>query len=144
MCLGIDNTMYFNFTSGQALRPVVVQSKCDWLWVPSPLYLNLNFHFFTLMLRPSAALSSATQHAKALDFGGKWETECLNTRISLPTMLCAGYSGKLIYLFYFSSRNTLLKIMLILWLSCGIKYCHMYFKGHFMYREWNDYLTFIT
>ena len=27
-----------------------------------------------------------------------WETECLNARFPLPTLLCAGYSVKLNYL----------------------------------------------
>ena len=43
----------------------------------------------------SAALSSATQHAMPPEFGGKWETECLNTRFPRPTLLCAGYSVKM-------------------------------------------------
>ena len=43
----------------------------------------------------SAALSSATQHAMPPEIGGKWGTECLNTKFPLPTLLCAGYSVKL-------------------------------------------------
>ena len=43
----------------------------------------------------SAALSSATQHAMSPEFGGKWGTECLNTRFLQPTLVCAGYSVKL-------------------------------------------------
>ena len=54
----------------------------------------LYFHIFALVSRQSAALSSATQHAMLPEIGGKWETECLNTRFPLPT-LCAGYSMKL-------------------------------------------------
>ena len=27
-------------------------------------------------------------------FGGKWETECLNTGLPLPTLIYAGYSVK--------------------------------------------------
>ena len=57
--------------------------------------LHLYFHFFALVSRQSAALSSATQHAMP-DFGGKWGMECLNTRFPLPTLLCAGYSVRLI------------------------------------------------
>ena len=45
----------------------------------------------------SAVLSSATQHAMLPEFGRKWETECHNTRCPLPTLLCAGYSVKLIF-----------------------------------------------
>ena len=52
----------------------------------------------------SASLSSATQHAMPPEFGRKWGTECLNTGFPLPTLLCAGYSVKLIYLFYFDIR----------------------------------------
>ena len=32
------------------------------------------------------------------EFGGKCATECLNIRFPLPTLLCAEYSVKLIYL----------------------------------------------
>ena len=65
------------------------------------IYLNLYFHFFALVSRLSAALSSATQHTMSPEFGRKWGTECLNTRFPLPTLLCAGYSVKLIFnLFY--------------------------------------------
>ena len=44
------------------------------------------------MLRLSTALKSATQHAMPAEFGRKWGMECLNTRFSLPTLLCAEYS----------------------------------------------------
>ena len=47
------------------------------------IYLNLYFHFFTLVSRQSAALSSATQHAMPPEFGRKWRTECLNIRFPL-------------------------------------------------------------
>ena len=56
------------------------------------IYLNLYFHFFALVSRLSAALSSATQHPMPPEFGRKWGTECVNTRFPLPTLLCAGYS----------------------------------------------------
>ena len=46
-----------------------------------------------MMLRQSAALSSATQHAMPPEFGGKWGTQGLNTRFTLPTLLCAGKCG---------------------------------------------------
>ena len=61
------------------------------------IYLNLYFHLFALVSRLSAALSSATQHAMPPEFGRKWGTECLNTRFPLPTLLCTGYSVKLIW-----------------------------------------------
>ena len=35
-------------------------------------------------------------------FSRKWRTECLNTRFPLPTLLCAGYSVKLIFNFEYS------------------------------------------
>ena len=66
------------------------------------IYLNLYFHFFALVSRQSAALSSATQHAMPPEFGRKWGTECLNTRFPLPTLLRAGYSVKLILILFFS------------------------------------------
>ena len=59
------------------------------------IYLNLYFHFFALVSRLSAALSSAPQHAMPPEFGRKWGTECLNTRFPLPILLSAGYSVKL-------------------------------------------------
>ena len=57
------------------------------------IYLNLYFHFFALVWRQSAVLSSATQHAIHPDFGTKWEMECLYTRFPLPTLPCAGLLG---------------------------------------------------
>ena len=48
------------------------------------------------MSKLSAALSSATQHAMPPEFGRKWGTECLNITFPLPTLLCVGYSVKLI------------------------------------------------
>ena len=60
------------------------------------IYLNLYFHFCALVSRLSAALSSATQHAMPPEFVRKWGTECLITRFPLLTLLCAGYSVKLI------------------------------------------------
>ena len=44
----------------------------------------------------SAALSSAILYAMPPKLGGKWGTECLNTRFPLPTLPCARYSVKLI------------------------------------------------
>ena len=64
------------------------------------IYLNLYFHFVALVSRQSAALSSVTQQAIPPEFGRMWGTECLNTRLPLPTRLCAGNSVKLIYLFF--------------------------------------------
>lgn len=39
-------------------------------------------------------LNPATQHEIYRKLGGKGGTECLNTRLPLPTMLYAGYSVK--------------------------------------------------
>ena len=55
--------------------------------------------FFALVSKQSAVLSSATQHAMPSELSEKWGTECLNTRFPLPTLLCAGYSVKLILIF---------------------------------------------
>ena len=41
---------------------------------------DLYFHFFALVSKKSAVLSSATQHVMPPEFGRKWGTECLNTR----------------------------------------------------------------
>ena len=71
------------------------------------IYLNLYLHFFALVSRQSAVLSSATQHTMPPEFGRKWGTECLNTRFPLPTLLCAGYSMKLIFFKYSKLRTTI-------------------------------------
>ena len=66
-------------------------------------YLNLYFNFFVMVSKQNVALSSATQQCQTgiLEFRGKWGTECLTyTRFPLPTLLFAGYSVKLILLFY--------------------------------------------
>ena len=59
------------------------------------------FSFLRSGVRRNAALSSATPHAMSLEFGGNWGLECLNTKFSLPTLLYAVYSVKLIFLIYF-------------------------------------------
>ena len=75
------------------------------------IYLNLYFHFFALVSRQSAALNSGTQHAMPPEFGRKWGTECLITKVPLPTLLGAGYSVKLI-LYRKSQVHTLLRSIL--------------------------------
>ena len=45
--------------------------------------------FFALVSRQSPAVSSANKHAMPQVFGGKWGTECFNTKFPLPTLLCA-------------------------------------------------------
>ena len=62
------------------------------------IYLNLHFHFFALVSRLSAALSSATQHAISPELGKQWGTECFITRFPLTILLCTGNSVKLIIL----------------------------------------------
>ena len=52
--------------------------------------------FIILFWCRGMALSSATQYAMTLEFGGKWETECFNIRFPMPNLLCAWYSVKLI------------------------------------------------
>ena len=80
------------------------------LWVRSPLggmndYL-LFFSFISLWHQGnSQALISVIQNDK---FGGKWVKEGLTTMLSLSTLLCAGYSVKLRFLFsriIFRKRN---------------------------------------
>ena len=51
------------------------------------IIIYLYFHYFALSSQ-STALSGVTQHARSPEFGGKWGTECLNTRFPLPTQLC--------------------------------------------------------
>ena len=41
------------------------------------------------------SLSFATQNVMPPELGGKWGTECLNTKFPLPTLLYAGYSVQL-------------------------------------------------
>ena len=72
------------------------------MWVRSPLkevkYLHkIIFPFLRSGVEAKRGLAwlgvaSATQHEMPPVFGRKWETECLNTRFHLPTLLYAGYS----------------------------------------------------
>ena len=41
-----------------------------------------------------------------LEFGRKWGTVCLNSRFPLSILLCAGYSVKLIYFYFFILKQT--------------------------------------
>ena len=52
---------------------------------------------FSFFFGVEAPLISAIQLAKPPEFGGKWGTECLYTKFSLPALLCAGYSVKRIF-----------------------------------------------
>ena len=40
------------------------------------------------------SIPKRAQHTTPPEFGGKWGTECLNTRLPLPTLLCSGYRVK--------------------------------------------------
>ena len=73
---------YIIYQASHSAGALVLDCKRDWLWVRSPLegmkYLfNLYFHFLALVSRQNAALNSIT--------------------VPLPTLLCAGYSVKLIF-----------------------------------------------
>ena len=73
--------------------PVVAQGhkRVYGLWIRSPLEKIKPW-----VSRHSAAINPAIQRVMSLEFGGKWGTECLNTRLAPNTLLCAGYSVKLI------------------------------------------------
>ena len=60
------------------------------------IYLNLYFHFFALVSRQSATLSSASQHAMPPGFSGNWERSVL-TLGSVFLSWCGRYSVKLIW-----------------------------------------------
>ena len=72
------------------------------------VYLHLYFHFFALMSRPLN-----TQCLPMPKLGGKWRTECLNTRFPFPRVgrgnlvlrLSAGYSVKLILLLVSNTKH---------------------------------------
>ena len=53
------------------------------------LYHTINslFWFLALAIIQGVVLSFATQHGMSQEFGGKWRTECLDTRSPLPTLL---------------------------------------------------------
>ena len=67
--------------------------------VMNPFYIQMYFifSFLALVSSRSAALNSATQHAMPPESGRKWGTDCLNTSFLMPTLLCVGYSVKLIF-----------------------------------------------
>ena len=96
------------------------------------IYLNLYLYFFALVPRQRATLSSVIQHAIPPKFGGKWGTECFNTRFPMPTLLCAGQReadlfdflkfGLWRYSFYYSHTETVPWPYLIKRVSCEINY----------------------
>ena len=68
--------------------------KTDLLWVRSPLE---EMKYLPKFIFPFLRSGHVTQHVKPPEFGRKWGTECLNIRFPLPTLLCAGYSVKLVF-----------------------------------------------
>ena len=73
--------------------------KRDRLWVRFSLekMKYLIFLFFARVSKQNPELSFNSQHGMPPEFNGKWEGECLNTRLPPPNLL-AGYSVKLIHL----------------------------------------------
>ena len=73
----------------------VCDCKLDWLWVRSPLEeIKYLFKFiFSLIL---SGVEAKRKYTKPSVFGGKWQTQCLNTTFPLPTLLYAEFSVKLI------------------------------------------------
>ena len=62
------------------------------------LFINI---FITSFWGTSAVLICATQHAMLRKFGGKWGTECINTRFPLPKKLKKkNIKNKLQYIHY--------------------------------------------
>ena len=66
------------------------------LWVRFPTRENellfINILITSLWYQgKNAALNSTTQHTVPHKFSGKWETQCINTRFPLFTLLYAGY-----------------------------------------------------
>ena len=100
----LQHLILFEVSRGAGAQSVTVKST-GCLFDPHSrkrnIYLHLYFHFFALVSRQIAALSTATQHAMPPELGGKWGTECLNTRFPLPTLLCAEYRQKLIFFRFF-------------------------------------------
>ena len=110
----IKNVLY---TRGPTSALSVYSRKCDWLGVRSPLeetkYLRkciLSFLRSNVEANLSVEFRHSTRnasrvrlHAMPPEFSRKWGTE--NTRFPLPTLLCAGYSVKLIYFDLFLLEN---------------------------------------
>ena len=74
------NVSEIEASRGAAARSVVVQpTGCG--FDPHSrrrnIYLNLYFHFFALVSKLSAGLSSTTQHAMPPEFGRQWGTGVL-------------------------------------------------------------------
>ena len=90
-------------------------------------FINLFTFIFSFLrsdVETNAVLSSATQYTMPPELGGKWGTECLNTRFPVPKLLWAGYSVKLIQfnfnIFFIIIICKLLSISSLLFLLPGI------------------------
>ena len=57
------------------------------------------FKLIFSFLRSGVERYSATQHTMPPEFGGKWKTECINTRFHL-LLFCSFY-----FILYFSNNN---------------------------------------
>ena len=62
------------------------------LWIGLLLEEMKYLMFLSLVSRQSQELRVGTQRTMRPEFGGKWEVECLSTRLPLSTLLHAGYS----------------------------------------------------
>ena len=76
-----------------------------------------------MVSRTSAALCSATQHAMPPELGGKWGTECHNTRFPLPTLLCAEYNVKLVFFYIDQIKEYFVKFSFIIYIILYINIC---------------------
>ena len=76
------------------------ECETDWLWVRSPLEeMKYLLKFIFPFLRSGVEVKRGVEFCHSTmppEFGRKWGTECLNAKFPLPTLLCAGYSVKLI------------------------------------------------
>ena len=107
----------FEASRGAAAQSVTVKpTGCGFDLHSRNFYFFIFIHIFALVLRQSAALSSATQHAMPPESGRKWETECLNIRFPLPNLLCAGYSVKLKLIKYILPKIAPLKPWLFVYI----------------------------
>ena len=75
-------------------------TKCDckrkWLWVQSPREeMKYLLEFLFLHFGVKAKRDVEFRHLMPSEFGGMWGKHYRNTRLPLPTLLCAGYSVKL-------------------------------------------------
>ena len=58
------------------------------------------FSFLRSDVEAKRGVESRPQHAMPPEFSGKGGVVCLNTRLPLPILLCAGYSVELIFYYY--------------------------------------------